>query len=93
MGKKKVVLAYSGGFDTSVILKWLVNADYEVICFVGNVGQNEDFKAVEKKAMATGATKVYVEDLRHDFVVNYIMKKITKMEKGYLKKDGISTAI
>ena len=72
MGKKKVVLAYSGGLDTSVILKWLVNADYEVICFVGNVGQNEDFKAVEKKAMATGATKVYVEDLRHDFVVNYI---------------------
>ncbi|MFL3050900.1 MAG: argininosuccinate synthase domain-containing protein, partial [Candidatus Neomarinimicrobiota bacterium] len=40
---KKVVLAYSGGLDTSVILKWLINKNYEVICFVGNVGQQEDF--------------------------------------------------
>ena len=72
MAKKKVVLAYSGGLDTSVILKWLVNSGYEVICFVGNVGQKEDFKAVEKKAIATGASKVYVDDLRHDFVVDYI---------------------
>jgi len=70
--KEKVVLAYSGGLDTSVILKWLELKGYEVICFVGNVGQTEDFDAVEKKAYATGATKVYIEDLREDFVVNYI---------------------
>lgn len=76
MAKKKVVLAYSGGLDTSVILKWLVNSGYEVICFVGNVGQNEDFKAIEKKAIATGASKVYVDDLRHDFVVNYIFSAL-----------------
>jgi len=69
---KKVILAYSGGLDTSVILKWLVNKGYEVICFVGNVGQKEDFDAIEKKAYATGASKVYVDDLRLDFVINYI---------------------
>ncbi|NOZ04516.1 MAG: argininosuccinate synthase [FCB group bacterium] len=72
MGKKKVVLAYSGGLDTSVILKWLVNKGFEVICFVGNVGQKEDFAEVEKKAYATGASKVYVEDLRREFVTDYI---------------------
>ena len=72
MKKEKVVLAYSGGLDTSVILKWLELKGYEVICFVGNVGQTEDFDSVEKKAYATGATKVYTEDLREEFVVNYI---------------------
>jgi len=71
-GNKKVVLAYSGGLDTSVILKWLSNKGFEVICFIGNVGQKEDFDAIEKKAYATGASKVYVDDLRKDFVVNYI---------------------
>ena len=45
--REKVVLAYSGGLDTSVILKWLINEGYDVICFVGNVGQKEDFDAVE----------------------------------------------
>lgn len=69
---KKVVLAYSGGLDTSVILKWLYNQGYEVICFVGNVGQKDDFDLVEKKAMATGASKVYTEDLRRKFVTDYI---------------------
>jgi len=70
--KEKVILAYSGGLDTSVILKWLMNKGYQVICFVGNVGQKEDFEAIEKKALKTGALKVYVEDLREEFVVNYI---------------------
>jgi argininosuccinate synthase len=70
--KKKVILAYSGGLDTSVILKWLMNKGYQVICFVGNVGQKEAFDGVEKKALQTGALKVYVEDLREEFVVNYI---------------------
>jgi len=72
MAKEKVILAYSGGLDTSVILKWLDLKGYEVICFVGNVGQTEDFGAVEKKAYATGATKVFVEDLREEFVTQYI---------------------
>ncbi len=69
---QKVVLAYSGGLDTSVILKWLRNSGYDVVCFVGDVGQRDDFPAVEKKALATGASKVYVEDLREEFVRDYI---------------------
>ena len=72
MEKEKVILAYSGGLDTSVIVKWLMNKGYHVICFVGNVGQKEDFDAIEKKALQTGASKVYVEDLREEFIVNYI---------------------
>ena len=55
MKKEKIILAYSGGLDTSVILKWLVNKDFEVICFIGDVGQEDNFKAVEKKAISLGA--------------------------------------
>jgi len=72
MGDKKVILAYSGGLDTSVLLKWLTNRGFEVICFVGNVGQREDFEAVREKAIRTGASEVYVEDLRREFVTDYI---------------------
>ena len=69
MAKEKVILAYSGGLDTSVILKWLVNKGFEVIAYVADVGQNEDFAAIERKAFATGASKVYVEDLDRKSVV------------------------
>jgi argininosuccinate synthase len=72
MNKEKVVLAYSGGLDTSVILKWLLEQNYEVICFVADVGQREDFEAVEKKALKIGASKVYIEDVKEKFVVDYI---------------------
>ncbi|MFH1285071.1 MAG: argininosuccinate synthase [Candidatus Micrarchaeota archaeon] len=70
--KEKVVLAYSGGLDTSVILKWLANKGYDVIAFVGEVGQGEDMEAVREKALKTGASKVYVEDLREEFVTDFI---------------------
>lgn len=70
--QQKVVLAYSGGLDTSVILKWLAEKGFDVICFVGNVGQREDFSAVEEKAMKTGASKVHVCDLRAEFVTDFI---------------------
>ncbi len=69
---EKVVLAYSGGLDTSVILSWLVEKGFEVIAFVANVGQDEDFDEIEKKALKTGASKVYVEDLRREFVTDFI---------------------
>ena len=72
MNSKKVVLAYSGGLDTSVILKWLLERDYEVIAYIADVGQEDDFDAARAKALKIGASKVYVEDLKRDFVENYI---------------------
>ncbi|MEN8164957.1 MAG: argininosuccinate synthase [Acidobacteriota bacterium] len=69
---KKVVLAYSGGLDTSVLLKWLSLKGFEVIAYVADVGQEEDFEAVRKKAFDTGACKVFVEDLKREFVTDYI---------------------
>jgi len=72
VNSKKVVLAYSGGLDTSVILKWLLERDYEVIAYIADVGQEDDFEAARAKALKIGASKVYVEDLRRDFVENYI---------------------
>ncbi|MHC4942851.1 MAG: argininosuccinate synthase [Planctomycetota bacterium] len=69
---KKVILAYSGGLDTSVILKWLTNQGFEVIAYVADVGQTEDFAKVKEKAMATGASKIYVEDLKEELVTDYI---------------------
>lgn len=72
----KVVLAYSGGLDTSVILKWLLNKGYEVICYMANVGQDEDFEAARQKALKIGASKVYLEDLREEFVRDYIFQAL-----------------
>jgi len=69
---KKVVLAYSGGLDTSVILKWLINKGFDVVCFIGNVGQKEDFEAIEQKAYKTGAVGVHTVDLRRKFVTDFI---------------------
>jgi argininosuccinate synthase len=70
---KKVVLAYSGGLDTSIIIPWLKeNYDYDVIAMVGDVGQGDDIEAVVKKAYATGASNVIVEDLREEFLTDYV---------------------
>jgi argininosuccinate synthase len=70
--KEKVILAYSGGLDTSVILKWLTLKGYEVIAYVADVGQADDLEATRKKALATGASKVFVEDLKEEFVTDFI---------------------
>lgn len=70
---KKIVLAYSGGLDTSVIIQWLLeNYQAEVIAFVADLGQEEDLAKVKKKALSTGAKKAYVEDLREEFVTDYV---------------------
>ena len=70
---KKVVLAYSGGLDTSVILKWMRETlGYQVVAFCADLGQGEDMKAVKAKAMKLGASKVYIEDLREVFARDYI---------------------
>ncbi len=74
--KEKVVLAYSGGLDTSVILKWLIEKDYEVIAFVADVGQADDFEECRKKAIQLGASKVIISDLKKEFIDNYVLKAI-----------------
>ena len=96
MEKKKVVLAYSGGLDTSVILKWLANKGFEVIAYVADVGQQEDFEAIREKALATGASKVYVEDLKEELVTDYIyhaLKANAIYEGKYLLGTSIARPI
>ena len=73
---EKVVLAYSGGLDTSCILKWLMERGHEVVAFVGDVGQKEDFEAVKEKALAIGASEVHVENLQREFVTDFIFPSI-----------------
>lgn len=73
---EKLVLAYSGGLDTSCILKWLVEKGYAVVAFCADVGQEEDFKAAEEKAYALGASKVYIKDLKEEFVTDYIFQAL-----------------
>ncbi|MBU5349312.1 argininosuccinate synthase [Paenibacillus sp. LC231] len=73
MAKQKIVLAYSGGLDTSVILKWLKETyDAEIIAFTADIGQKEELDGLEEKALATGASKVYIDDLRDEFATDFI---------------------
>uniref|UniRef100_A0A665WE65 Argininosuccinate synthase n=1 Tax=Echeneis naucrates TaxID=173247 RepID=A0A665WE65_ECHNA len=72
MSKCTVVLAYSGGLDTSCILAWLKEEGYDVITYLANIGQDEDFESARKKAETLGATKVFIEDLRAEFVQDFI---------------------
>ncbi|MBQ9124053.1 MAG: argininosuccinate synthase, partial [Acholeplasmatales bacterium] len=88
-GIKKVVLAYSGGLDTSIIIPWLKeNYDNcEVIAVSGNVGQADELEGLEEKAIKTGASKLYIEDLNKEFVEDYIyptLKAGAKYEGKYL---------
>jgi argininosuccinate synthase len=71
--KQKIILAYSGGLDTSIIIPWLKeNYDYEVIAMAANVGQGEELHHLNEKAMNTGASKLYIEDLEETFIKDYI---------------------
>jgi argininosuccinate synthase len=73
MTKKKIVLAYSGGLDTSIILAWLKETyDAEIITFTADIGQADELDGLEEKAYNTGASKVYIEDLRAEFAKDYI---------------------
>jgi argininosuccinate synthase len=70
---KRVALAYSGGLDTSIIIPWLKeNYNCEVVAIAADVGQGEELAGLEEKAIATGASEIYIEDLRHEFVTEYI---------------------
>lgn len=88
MAKEKIVLAYSGGLDTSVILTWLKeNYDCEVIAVCCDAGQGEDYAAIEKKAYATGASKSYILDIKEEFVTKFIwptLKAGAVYENDYL---------
>ena len=93
MKKKRIVLAYSGGLDTSIIIPYLIEKhNAEVIAVAGNVGQADELEGLEEKALKTGAIKCYVEDLTDDYVDNYI---IPTMQAGAIYEDyllGTSTA-
>jgi len=85
---KKIVLAYSGGLDTSVILTWLKNEyQAEIICFTADLGQEEELHGLEEKALKTGASKLYVRDLREEFLTDFIfptMQAGAVYERDYL---------
>ena len=91
---KKVVLAYSGGLDTSVILRWLMDTyGCEVIAFCADLGQGEELAPVEEKARAVGAGAIYIEDLREEFVREYVFPMLranTSYEDGYLLGTSIA---
>ncbi|XP_013183422.2 argininosuccinate synthase [Amyelois transitella] len=76
MAKDLVILAYSGGLDTSCILKWLIQQNYDVVCYLADVGQNENFEKAKVKAKSIGAKDVIVEDLREEFISNYMFPAI-----------------
>jgi argininosuccinate synthase len=94
---KKVVLAYSGGLDTSIIIPWLKeNYGCEVVAMAADVGQGEELEPLEEKAIKTGASKIYIEDLKDDFVRNYVfplLKAGAVYEGKYLQGTAIARPI
>jgi len=94
-GIKKVVLAYSGGLDTSVIVPWLKENynDCEVICFTADLGQEEELDGLEEKALASGASKLIIRDLREEFLNDYVFPTIQAgaiYEREYLLGTSIA---
>jgi argininosuccinate synthase len=91
--KEKVILAYSGGLDTSIIIPWLKeNYDIDVIAVCANVGQEEDMDEIYEKALKSGASKAYIEDLSEEFVIQSIFKAI-KAEVKYENKYLLGTSL
>ena len=92
--RPKVVLAYSGGLDTSIILHWLKEEKgCDVIAFCADLGQGEDLASIKKKALQVGAVKAYVEDLREEFVSNYVFPMLrgnAVYESSYLLGTSIA---
>ena len=96
MKKEKVVLAYSGGLDTSVIVRWLEQKGYEVICFCANVGQEEKYKDLEKKALNSGGSKCYIRNVQEEFVRDFVFPAIAwnaKYEGRYLLGTSLARPI
>ena len=95
---EKVVLAYSGGLDTSIIVPWLrENYNCEVICFCADIGQGaSELEGLEEKALASGASKVYVEDLQHEFAKDFLIPMLQSgavYERQYLLGTSVARPI
>jgi argininosuccinate synthase len=89
---KKVILAYSGGLDTSCLIKWLQQKEYQVVALIADVGQQEDFSVIKERALKTGAAKVYVLDLQKEFVADYVFPAL-KAGAIYENKYLLATAL
>ncbi len=89
---KKVVLAYSGGLDTSCAIKWLQDKGYDVVAMIADVGQGEDFSAIKERALQTGASKVHVLNLQKEFVSDYVFPAI-RANAIYENKYLLATAL
>ena len=89
---KKVVLAYSGGLDTSCVVRWLKEQGFQVVCFIADLGQGEDFQAIEARGLAAGASKVYIKDLQDEFIEDFIVPTL-KADAIYEGKYLLSTAL
>jgi argininosuccinate synthase len=93
---KKVVLAYSGGLDTSVAIKWLSNKGYDVIAYMADVGQGADYDIYRKRAIKTGAVKVIVDDLKEEFVNDFVFRALKAdalYEGNYLLATALSRPV
>lgn len=90
--KQRVVLAYSGGLDTSVICKWLHEKGFEIIAWAADVGQHEDWNAVRKKALQSGAVKCIISDIREEFVRDYVFPAI-EMNARYEGRYYLGTSL
>lgn len=89
---KKIVLAYSGGLDTSCAVAWLKEQGYEVICFAADLGQQEDFRKIERRGLAAGASKVYIKDLKDEFIEDFCLPSL-KANAVYEGKYLLATAL
>jgi argininosuccinate synthase len=89
---KKVVLAYSGGLDTSCAIRWLRDQGFQVICFIADLGQGEDFHKIEERGLAAGASLVYVKDLQDEFIQDFILPSL-KANAVYEGKYLLATAL
>ena len=89
---KKIVLAYSGGLDTSCAIKWLKDKGFEVVCFIADLGQGEDFLKIEERGLAAGALKVYKKDLQDEFIKDFIVPSL-KANAVYEGKYLLATAL
>jgi argininosuccinate synthase len=89
---KKIVLAYSGGLDTSCVIRWLKDQGFSVICFIADLGQGEDFHKIEERGLAAGASLVYVKDLRDEFIQDFILPAL-KANAIYEGKYLLATAL